>query len=143
MQRLNAASCLLLALLARPALPWQGDRVKVQVVQTHSGIRIGDGSPAEPGLSASTMTRCKGTSGIYSREYGYYCNELEVKLEPKEPLNHQSHVFFYDVNVIMPDRERVTLHCSSIPARTTKTALPPEIRRRGLAPMKPRFMATR
>jgi hypothetical protein len=75
---------------------------------------MGDGGAAEPGVSASTVTRCKGTSGVYTRDYGYYCDEMEVKLEPKDPINRQKYAFFYDVNVIMPDQEHVSLHCSSI-----------------------------
>ncbi len=114
MQRWNAASCLLLALLTRSAHPLQSDRLKVEVIQTHTGVRVGDSPHTNSSLPGSGISRCNGTSGVYSKEYGYHCSDADVRLEANGTDDHSAYTFFYDVNIIMPDNAHVILHCSSI-----------------------------
>lgn len=108
MQRVNAASCLLLVLLAQAAFPHGAQRVKVEVVQTHTGIRLGNTALDTAGDPDPIRTRCSGTSGVYSRELGYSC----AATQPGNNEDGRGYAFFYDVSVIMPDTAHVVLHCS-------------------------------
>jgi hypothetical protein len=114
MQRLNAATCLLFALFAQAALLHGAGRVKLEVVQTHTGIKLGDSAPEVSAASESTWARCSETTGIYARELGFYCRDTESGpvAEPKQ--SRRGYSFFYDVSVIMPDDAHLVLHCSSV-----------------------------
>ena len=114
MQRLNAATCLLFALLCG-ALPCHSkSRLRVEVVQTHTGIRLG-ASEGEISINAEqVLTGCSGKSGTYTRELGFYCGEsgFPILLEPAE--SRRGYAFFYDVRVIMPDKALLVFHCSTV-----------------------------
>lgn len=110
MQRVNAASCLLLALLAPAASLHGAQRVKVEVVQTHTGIRLGNTALDSANDPEPIRTRCSGTSGVYSKELGYSCGATLTGNSKKGP----DYAFFYDVSVIMPNAARLVLHCSSV-----------------------------
>jgi hypothetical protein len=111
MQRLNAASSLLLVSLALVACPAEAERVTLEVVRTHTGVRLGVSS-ASP--QAARTTRCDGTSGGYSREFGFSCLNVAELLTPALAQDRSKYQFFYDVRVILPDEARLVLHCSSI-----------------------------
>jgi hypothetical protein len=109
MQRLNAASCLLLALLFGAAVCLAAERIQVQVVQTHTGIKLGtSGMEGDPAWS-----RCNGTSGRYSREFGFYCWDSALA-PPASDQTLSEYAFFYDVRVVMPNADRILYHCSTI-----------------------------
>lgn len=114
MQRLNAAY-LVFALLAGPALCHAAERVKVEVVQTHTGVTLGASVIEVSDDSDPAWTRCDGTSGIYSKEFGFSCGESSA---PPEQVvaneNQPGYAFFYDVSVIMPDEAHLVLHCSTV-----------------------------
>ena len=113
MQRLNAASCLLIALLSGAAVRLAAERVKVEVVQTHTGVRLGscglelDRDP-DPALS-----RCDRSSGTYSRELGFHCAGSGPSA-PAPAESRRDSAFFYDLRVIMPNAARLVFHCSTI-----------------------------
>src|SRR5437660_984969 len=112
MQRLNAASCLLFALLTGAAVPVAAKRVTVQVVQTHTGVKRGAGAP-EYANCDTVLSRCGGNSGMYSKELGFHCGGPGIAL-PDPPESSDDDIFFYDVNVIMPGEKRLVFHCSTI-----------------------------
>ncbi len=114
MQRLNAASCLLLALLMPTALSFAAERTKLTVVQTHSGANLGEAALEDSDSSGITWSRCNGISGVYSREFGYYCPPAGDPLDPASVSNKRGYSFFYDLSVIMPDEARIVLHCSTV-----------------------------
>src|SRR5258708_9275557 len=114
MQRLNAAPCLLFALFAQAAFLHGAGRVKVEGVQTHTGVKLGDSVPEVLPASESTRTRCSGTTGIYARELGFYCRDTDGGPAPEPKQCRQGYAFFYDVSVIMPDDAHLVLHCSSV-----------------------------
>ena len=108
MQRLNAASCLLFAFLSA-GVCLAADRVKVQVVQTHTGVKLGSG-----GVDGdSSLLRCTGTSGRYSRELGFHCAD-SATAPPEIGQTLSEYAFFYDVRVVMPNATRIVYHCSTI-----------------------------
>ncbi|HEY1986502.1 MAG TPA: tetratricopeptide repeat protein [Terracidiphilus sp.] len=108
MQRSNAAFWLLLALVTHPAFSLVGERLKVEVVQTHAGVRLGDAQTGRD--SEDTVTRCNGVSGTYTREFGYHCCKPGPQADAQNL--HRSSIF-YDVDVIMPNDAHMILHCSS------------------------------
>lgn len=112
MQRLNAASCLLFALLPGAVLCPAARRMKVQVVETHTGVNLGDG-PLELAGSPSVWSRCSGISGTYSKELGFYCADARIAL-PAPAESRRAGTFFYDVSVIMPGEAHVVFHCSTV-----------------------------
>lgn len=114
MQRLSAASGLLLVLLARPTHPLEADRLKVEVIQTHTGVRVGEELHATSGPPGPSITRCNGVSGVYSRDYGYHCSEAGLRDDSALANKPAGYTFFYDVNVVMPDQAHIVLHCSTI-----------------------------
>ncbi len=114
MQRVYAASCLLFALFARAAYSHGAGHVKLEVVQTHTGVKLSDRAWEIANVSDSKWTRCSGITGIYSKELGYYCRDSETQPEPEDVQNHRGYSFFYDVSVIMPDDAHLVLHCSSV-----------------------------
>jgi len=112
MQRLIAASYLVVALLATPARSL-AERVQVEVVQTHTGVTLGS-KELEVSDSDPAWTRCNGASGIYSRQFGLHCGNASVPAQQPAPENRPGFVFFYDVTVIMPDQSHLVLHCSTV-----------------------------
>src|ERR1700733_14440913 len=70
-QRSNAALYFLLALLTQPAFAHEAGRLKVQVIQTHTGVSFE--APPSATASGDMVTRCNGTSGTYSKNIGYHC----------------------------------------------------------------------
>src|SRR5437763_11826191 len=113
MQRLNAASCLLIALLSGAAVRLVAERVKVEVVQTHTGVRLGSYGLKLVSDSDTKWLRCNQSSGLYSRELGFYCADSRVS-SPAPAESRPDSAFFYDVRVIMPDAARLVFHCSTI-----------------------------
>src|SRR4051794_31576284 len=113
MQRLNAASCLLIALLSGAAVRLAAERVKVEVVQTHTGIRLGScGLELETGTEPA-RSRCNRSSGTYSRELGFHCAGSRSSTNlPAESRGDSA--LFYDLRVIMPNARRLVFHCSTI-----------------------------
>ena len=112
MQRLNAASCLLFALLPGAAVSLAAERVTVKVVQTHTGVKRG-ASAEEFADCDPVLSRCRGNSGMYSKEFGFHCGGPGISL-PAPPESTGEEGFFFDVNVIMPGEKRLVFHCSSI-----------------------------
>ena len=112
MQRLIAASYLVVALLATPPRSL-AERVKVEVVQTHTGVTLGVNEP-KVSDSGPDWTRCNGASGIYSKEFGLHCANAGVPARQQAAENRPGYVFFYDVTVIMPDQSHLVLHCSTV-----------------------------
>jgi uncharacterized protein len=113
MQRLNARPCLLFALLSMAAVCPAAGRLKVQVVQTHTGVKlVGDGLELVSD-SDSAWSRCSETSGTYSRELGFHCGDSRLSPSP-EMQNCRVESVFYDIRVIMPDSARLVFHCSTI-----------------------------
>lgn len=90
------------------------ERLKIQVVQTHTGIKMGVGSLASSVTPISSVTHCTGSSGTYSSEYGYYCASADFPFTQESTDKTVGFEFFFDVNVIMPDGARLILHCSNI-----------------------------
>jgi uncharacterized protein len=113
MQRLNARPCLLFALLSMAAVCPAAGRLKVQVVQTHTGVKlVGDGLELVSD-SDSAWSRCSGSSGTYSRELGFHCGDFRLSPSP-EMQNCRVESVFYDIRVIMPDSARLVFHCSTV-----------------------------
>src|SRR5438270_9882045 len=102
MQRLIAASYLVVALLATPPRSL-AERVKVEVVQTHTGVTLG-ANELKLSDSGPDWTRCNGASGIYSKQFGLHCGNAALPARQQAPENRSGYVFFYDVTVIMPDQ---------------------------------------
>jgi len=113
MQRLNAASCLLIALLSGAGVRLAAERLRVQVVQTHTGIRLGSCGLKPAGDSDSRWSRCNRSTGVYSRELGFHCAG-PVEFSPAVAESQREFAFFYDVRVVMPDATQVVYHCSTI-----------------------------
>jgi hypothetical protein len=86
--------------------------LKVQVVQTHTGVKLVGGhelaSDSDPAWS-----QCTGSSGTYSREFGYYCGDSRLS-PPPDIESRRVDALFYDIQVIMPDAAQVVFHCSTI-----------------------------
>jgi hypothetical protein len=112
MQRLSAASCLLLALLFGAVVRLTAEKVKVQVIQTHTGVRLGSDAVNPANEFDRALSRCSGNTGTYSREFGFYCGDS--RLSPPVAENRRVDALFYDVHVIMPDAAQLVLHCSTI-----------------------------
>jgi Sel1 repeat len=113
MQRPNAASCLFLAFLSvAPVCPAAG-RLKVQVVQTHTGVKLDRGDPDLAGDSNPAWSRCSGSSGTYSREFAFHCGDSRMS-PPPEMENRRIEALFYDIQVIMPNDARLVFHCSTV-----------------------------
>jgi hypothetical protein len=109
MQRLNAASCLLFAILSGAMVCRAAERVNVQVVQTHTGILLGLGGVE----GVPVLSRCTGISGRYTRELGFHCSN--APLAP--PVLNQAlsdYAFFYDLRVVLPNATRILYHCSTV-----------------------------
>src|SRR5215472_6541416 len=113
MQRPNAASCLLLALLSAAPVCLSAGRLKVQVVQTHTGVRLDTGDLDLAGDSDPSWSRCSGTSGTYSREFAFHCGDSRMS-PPPEMENLRVESLFYDIQVIMPNDARLVFHCSTV-----------------------------
>src|SRR5579863_702849 len=113
MQRLNAAACLLFALLSGAPVCLAAGPLKVEVVQTHTGVKLGAYGVELVSDSDPAWTRCSGNSGTYSRPFGFSCGGS--KLTPPEPFEgRRNYALFYDVRVIMPDEAHLVFHCSTI-----------------------------
>jgi hypothetical protein len=114
MQRLNAAPCLLFALLAGVVPCHSKDRLLVEVVQTHTGVRLGT-SEREISIKADqALTGCNGKSGTYTRELGFYCGDAGFPVSQEPAESRRGYAFFYDVRVIMPDQAHLVFHCSTV-----------------------------
>jgi TPR repeat protein len=85
----------------------------VQVVQTHTGIRLGPSTLDVADDSDATRTRCSGDAGAYAKELGYYCRRASESGDPPPADGSESSLFF-DISVIMPDAARVVFHCSTL-----------------------------
>jgi hypothetical protein len=113
MQRPNAASCLLLALLSVATVCPAAGRLKVQVVQTHTGVKLDLGALDLAGDSDPAWSRCSGSSGTYSREFAFHCGDSRMS-PPPEMENRRVKALFYDIQVIMPNDARLVFHCSTV-----------------------------
>jgi hypothetical protein len=107
------ALCLLFAPLAGVPQSHAAPQMEVQVVQTHSGVNLGAGSPADADTSVQLWTRCSGESGTYTKDWGFYCQGPAVAGDPK-PGEGGSSSLFFDISVITPDSARVVFHCSTV-----------------------------
>ena len=113
MQRLNAATCLLFALLSGAVVSPAAGKLKVQVVQTHTGVKFDSGSLEVVDDSDPAWSQCNGMSGTYARELGFYCGDTRIS-PPPEMEDRRVDALFYDVSVIMPDDARLVFHCSTV-----------------------------
>lgn len=110
----RTASRLVFALLAGAAIGHATERMKIEVVQTHTGVNRGVSSPG-PGDSAEPdpiSTQCNGSSGVYARDLGFYCQGPVLPLG--QPPGGQGYSLFIDISVVMPDTSRVVFHCSTV-----------------------------
>jgi len=113
MQRLNAASCLLFALLSGAAACPAAGKLKVQVVQTHTGVKLDLGSPGPLNHADTALSQCNGASGTYTKEFGFYCGDSRLS-PPPEMEGRRVDALFYDISVIMPNDARLVFHCSTV-----------------------------
>src|SRR5438477_11772514 len=104
MQRLNAAPCLLFALLAGVVPCHSEEPLMVEVVQTHTGVRLGASEPEISVNSDQAFTDCNEKSGIYSRGLGFYCRDAGFPVSQEPAESRRGYAFFFDVRVIMPDK---------------------------------------
>lgn len=109
----RTASCLLFALLAGAAHSLAAGPLKVQVVQTHTGVKLGPVSSGVAPDSDAIWTRCSGDSGTYAKELGYFCAIPASQGDPPAP-DHSASSLFFDISVIMPDAARLVFHCSTV-----------------------------
>lgn len=115
MLRLKTGSWSLAALILCAAASLHAlGRLKIQVVQTHTGIKMGVGYLAGPGTSKVAATNCTGLSGTYSSEYGYHCPGADFPDSSEGGDSALGYEFFFDFNAIMPDGSRLLLHCSKV-----------------------------
>ena len=108
MQR-RTASYLLFALLIG-AMHGHAERMRVHVVQTHTGVKLGTSSSADPDDTDATWTRCSGESGTYAKDRGFYCHDSVVPVD----VGTGDSSLFFDISVIMPNAARLVFHCSTI-----------------------------
>jgi Sel1 repeat len=113
MQRLNAASCLLIALLSGAAVCLAAEHVRVEVVQTHTGVRLGSCGREPVTDSDAARSQCNRNSGGCSRELGFHCGQSSVP-SPEPAESRRDSAFFYHVRVIMPNAARLVFYCSTI-----------------------------
>ena len=106
------ASYLLVALLAGAPFALTAERLKVQVVQTHTGIKLGPGSPAQSGDSDPSSTQCNRHSGADNKDSAVNRCGSAVSDDPA-PSDHGNYMFF-DISVVMPDATRAVFHCSTV-----------------------------
>ena len=108
----RTASCLLFTLLAGAHLCPASPRMKIEVVQTHTGVHRGATSPGDSADPDPVATQCNGASGMYAKDLGFYCQG------PIIPLDHapggQGYSLFVDIAVVMPDAARLVFHCSTV-----------------------------
>ena len=109
----RTASCLLFALLAGAAHARAAGPIKVQVVQTHTGVTLGASAVDVADDSDATRTLCSGESGAYAKELGYYCRRAAASGHPADPDGSESSLFF-DISVVLPDAARAVFHCSTV-----------------------------
>ena len=114
MQRLTAASCMLLALLAGASLRVGAEHLKIAVVQTHTGVKLGTQTADLSADSDPLWTRCDAGSGTYSKTLGFHCGGATPLLAPVRSDDGSGYALFYDVDVVMPNQDRVVFHCSTI-----------------------------
>jgi hypothetical protein len=108
MQRLSAASCLLFAFLPGAAMSLAAERITVQVIETHTGVRLGSTEQD----SDQVRSICDESSGRYTRDLGFHCADAGL-FRPASDYE-----FFYDLRVIMPDDAHLVFHCSTILSRS-------------------------
>ena len=113
MQRLNAAACLLFALLSGAPVCLAAGPLKVEVVQTHTGVKLGSYGVELVSDPDSAWSRCSGSSGSYSKPFGFHCGDSKFTL-PVQFEGRKNYALFYDVRVIMPDEAHLVFHCSTI-----------------------------
>jgi hypothetical protein len=86
MQRLYVASCVLFALIAGPSVSHAAERVKVEAVQTHTGIRVKDGPLTTAALAKNRETfptYLVGASVSCSNFEGLYCTDSVASAPPR------------------------------------------------------------
>ena len=111
----RTASFLLFTLLAGVSLCGAGERLKVQVVQTHTGIKLGATGAADPDGADRPPARCNGDSGSDAKDRGFYCHPPDAAAPAAAtPVDRSDYSLFFDVIVIMPDATRAVFHCSTI-----------------------------
>lgn len=113
MQRLNAASCLFFAFLSAASVCRAGGPLSVEVVQTHTGVKLGSHALELVSASESTWSRCSDSTGSYSKPFAFHCG-ASTFVHPEQFHGVRDYAFFYDVRVIMPDEAHLVFHCSTI-----------------------------
>lgn len=108
----RTASCLMFTLLARAPLCPAVERVKIAVVQTHTGVNRGGARAADSSSPDPISTQCNGVSGVYARDLGFYCQGPVIPLD--QPPGATGYSLFVDISVVMPDSARLVFHCSTI-----------------------------
>jgi hypothetical protein len=111
MQRLNAAACLLFALLSGSVVCFAAGPFKVEVVQTHTGVKLGSKGLEFVSDSDPAPSHCSGNSGRYSKQFGFHCPNSALPVEIDGP---DDYALFYDVRVTMPDEAHLVFHCSTV-----------------------------
>lgn len=107
-------SLLLLGQMVTFGLLQAQQKINIEVVSAHTSVVMRVDSINIVGTPGKSVTRCSGISGIYSREYGYDCNTTFFPEVPGHTKQILDYTFMFDLNVIMPDGSRLTLHCSTI-----------------------------
>jgi len=108
----RTASCSLFILLAGAFLCHATERMKIEVIQTHTGVNRGGSSATDSGNLSHLSTQCDGGSGMYARDLGFYCQGPSIPLD--QPLGGQGYSLFVDISVVMPDSARLVFHCSTV-----------------------------
>ena len=108
----RTASRLFFVLLAGASLCRATERIKIEVVQTHTGVNRGASIPADSTAPDTVSTQCNGSSGVYARDLGFYCQGPVIPLG--QPPGGQGYSLFIDISVVMPDTSRLVFHCSTI-----------------------------
>jgi hypothetical protein len=117
MQRFHSASFLVVALILGSASLQAKQKIKIEVVQASTYTDTSLRSFVVSGTPATSVTHCDGTSGIYSREYGYDCTTTHYPSTPEHTQSRVAFNFRYEAQVIMPDGERLNLGCSDISSK--------------------------
>src|SRR5579864_8545887 len=102
---LRTASYLVFALLAGARLCPAAAKVKIELVQIHTGVNRGATTPSDSADPDPISTQCNGASGTYARDLGFYCQGPVIPLD--ERPGAQGYSLFVNIAVVMPDSSRL------------------------------------
>lgn len=115
MRRLGAILSVSVTLLAAsvPLHSQAKEKVKLEVVSAYTFTYMDWGTRTVPAAPEQTVTTCKGTSGIYSPNYGSTCVSTTTPAAPEHSVAWPTALGAYDgVAVILPTGEHLILICN-------------------------------